>query len=125
VAAGDRSQVDFSVHSEIGRQGGLHLARNRLDCADEAGGVAGGEQLLGVGAAAVGAGGRQLDVQASVVGTGGAVAAAGGVDFGGVQHFIELGHGGSFRVEDFVRSGLKNVEGSADQALPQLADLTG
>jgi hypothetical protein len=89
VGVGDGAQVHFGVNRQICRQGGLHLAGHSLHGADEAGGVTGGKQLLGVGARARGARGRQRDVQAAVIGFGGAVTAAGGVGFGGVEDFFE------------------------------------
>ena len=60
------------------------------DRAEEAGRPAGGEQLLWIGAAARGAGRRQLDVEAAIRATGRTIPAAGGVGFGGVQNFFEV-----------------------------------
>src|SRR5262249_8316482 len=63
------------------------------DRAHEASRPASGEQLLRVGAVSRATGGRQFDVEASVTGPGGAVAAAGGMRPGRVQHLFNLAHG--------------------------------
>jgi hypothetical protein len=58
----------------------------------EAGRPACGEQLLGIGADARGAGRRKLDVETAVGTARRAIAAAGGVGLGCVQYFVDLGH---------------------------------
>ncbi|KAF5290909.1 hypothetical protein FQR65_LT20556 [Abscondita terminalis] len=88
VGVGDGAQVHFGVDGQVLGQGDLLLAGHGLDGADEAGRVAGGEQLLGIGARAAGAGRRQGHVQAAVIGARGAIAAAGGVGAGGVQELF-------------------------------------
>lgn len=84
------AQIDLGVDSGVGRQ--LDLVRGGGDAhgADEAGGPAGGEELLGVGAVAGGSRRGQLDVQVAVRAVGLTLAPTGGVGLGGVQN----GHGG-------------------------------
>jgi hypothetical protein len=71
------------------------LGRHGLHRADEAGGIAGGEELLGVVAGAAAATeflrGGKLHVERAVERGGGAVAAAGGLGGGFVEYFY--GHG--------------------------------
>ncbi len=92
------ADAHFAV--DVGVFGQLHLgfAGDQLEGAEEAGGVAGGEQLLRVGAftagAAEGLGGGEFDVELVVAGHGAAVTAAGGAGFGLVEDFF-YGHGGS------------------------------
>src|SRR5205085_7993432 len=93
-----RADADGGGHRRIRRN--LYAAAlccDRLHGADEAGGIAGREQLLGVVAVAATTAellrGRKLDVQLAVGRGGGAVTAAGGLGGGLVEHFH--GHGGS------------------------------
>src|SRR5690606_16465590 len=80
-----------------GRQWNLLLAGDELQRAQEAGRVAGGEQLLRVGAFAARAAqlarGGQGEVELAVGGGGAAFAAAGGGGGAGVEDLLE-GHGG-------------------------------
>src|SRR5690606_27329216 len=87
------AEVGVRVDGNVLRHRDADLAAHGLHSADEAGCVTRGEQLLGVGAGARGAGRRELDVEAAVVGLGGAVTATGDVGLGGVQDFFELRHG--------------------------------
>src|SRR5215475_13670581 len=84
------------------RPGGDLLApRDRADRAAEARRVAGGEQLLGVGAGRAAAAERlrrdQREIEHAVVGLGAAIAASGGGGNGGVETLVEdrggVGHG--------------------------------
>ncbi|MCY1557570.1 hypothetical protein D9M68_944290 [compost metagenome] len=80
-----------------------------LERAHEAGRIARGEQLFGVGRVAGAThdfGRGQFDVEQTVVGARAAFAAAGGVGAGGVDHFVERGgHGGSFEGGCFSEAG--------------------
>jgi len=66
------------------------LRSHELHRADEAGGIAGREQLLGIVAGATAAAeflrGGELDVERAVEGSGGAITAAGGLGAGLVEH---------------------------------------
>src|SRR5690606_40541986 len=86
-----RADADLGRHGGLG--GNLHpgLAGDEFERAKETGGVAGGEELLGVGAggavAAEFLGRGERDGERAVVGLGGAGAAAGGGGLGGVENF--------------------------------------
>src|SRR5262245_11856322 len=87
-----RANADRRGYGRIRRN--LHaaaLGRNGLHRADEAGGIAGREKLLGIVAGAAATtqllGGCELDAEGAVGGRGGAVAAAGGLCGGLVEDF--------------------------------------
>src|SRR5262249_25967368 len=87
------AQVHLGVDGPLGREGNLHLAGRDAQRTQEAGRPADGEQLFRVGAVARGTGGGQLAIKPAVRTAARAVAAAGGVCFGRVQHLVDLGHG--------------------------------
>ena len=117
VGLANLAEVDTGVDRQVGRHRDLLHSGDGLDCADEAGGITGGEQLLRVGPGAGSSRRRQLDVQAAVIGAGSAVTAAGGVGLGGVKDFVEFcGHGSSF---------WSGSEVSGVEALSQPLHLTG
>ncbi|KAG0923734.1 hypothetical protein G6F32_014165 [Rhizopus arrhizus] len=91
----DLADAHLAGDGGVGRQRDLGLAGHELQRAQEAGRIAGREQLLRVGARAAGAAqlarGRQLDVQHVVGLDGTAFAAAGGGGLGGVQNLFD-GH---------------------------------
>jgi hypothetical protein len=92
VSAVGQTQVHFGVNGQVSRDLDFHFAGRKPYRPFEAGGPTGGEQLLGVGAGARAARNRMLNVQAAIRTAGrAAVTTARGMDFGGVQHFFELG----------------------------------
>src|SRR5882672_10051012 len=88
-----QAKVHFRVNGDASRQSDLLHGGDASDCSDEAGGPAGCEQLLGIGAITRLAGNREIDVQATIVGAGAAtVAATGAVRFRRVQNFLEMSY---------------------------------
>ncbi|MNO94258.1 hypothetical protein D3C76_858760 [compost metagenome] len=88
-AAGDLADADLAGDRGVGGNLHLLLAGNELDGADEAGRVARGEQLFGVGGFAARAAqflrGGQFHVEDAVRGNGAAVAASGCSGSSGVE----------------------------------------
>src|SRR5919197_1703788 len=78
-----RADADGGGYRSVGRYLGAALRSDELHRADEAGGIAGREQLLGIVAGATTAAelfrGGELDVECAVEGRGVAIAAAGGL----------------------------------------------
>src|SRR5690606_30395862 len=95
-AGRDLADADLAGAAGGRGQGDLLAGRYELQRTTEAGRVARGEQLLGIGArtatAAQLARGGQLHVEHSVAGLGAAVAASGGAGGGGVEDLLD-GHG--------------------------------
>src|SRR5690606_28367472 len=95
-AGRDLADADLAGDAGGRRQRDLLLAGHELQRAQEAGRVAGGEQLFGIGAWAAGAAQLarrgQLHVEDAVVGAGAAVTAPGGGSGGGVEDLLD-GHG--------------------------------
>jgi hypothetical protein len=56
IGPAGHAQIDFGIHRSARRERDFALFRLDPHCAEEAGGPAGGEELLGIGAAAGGAG---------------------------------------------------------------------
>jgi hypothetical protein len=99
-AVGDGADADDALDGGVLRQVVLVPGGDELQGAQESGGVAGREQLLGVGAFAAGTaqftGGGQADVEYAVGGDGATVTAAGGFCVGAVENVFDA-HG------DFLR----------------------
>lgn len=87
------ADADFALDPGVVGQLGLLFRGDQFQCADEAGGIAGREQLLRVGAIAAGAtqflGRRQFEIDGTVGGGGTAVAAASNSRFGTIEDVIE------------------------------------
>ncbi len=85
ISALDEAEVHLDIVRRICGKGDFLLAGGKLHRAQEAGGPARGEQLLGIGACAGRAGNRKFDLEAPVVAARSAAASARGVDLGGCR----------------------------------------
>ena len=93
VARG-KAQIDFGVDDGVRGKLDLPLVGDVLDGGEEAGRPASREELLGIGAC-TGTWHGELHIEMAIVGAGSAaIAAAGGVGFGGIEVLIDVGDRG-------------------------------
>ena len=89
----DPADADTAVNRDLRGDGDLVARRHELHRAEEAGAVAGGKKLLGIGAFAARAaqfpGGGQLEVEIACGDDSTSIAAACGVSMGAVEDFFE------------------------------------